>query len=61
MLEKIKQFFKEVRTELKKVTWPSRKEVINSTTVVLVTVSIVGLFLWMVDIGMQQLISLIIR
>ncbi len=61
MFEKIMQFLKEVRTEIKKVSWPSRKQVVGSTTVVLVTVGLMGLFLWMVDIGLQNLIGLIIR
>ncbi len=61
MFEKVKQFLKEVKTELKKVSWPSRRQVIDSTTVVLVTVGVVGLFLWLVDVGLQHLVSLIIR
>jgi preprotein translocase subunit SecE len=40
-----KQFFREVRVELKKVTWPSRKETIASTSVVLITVILVAFFL----------------
>ena len=61
MFNKIAQFLKEVRTEIKKVSWPSRKQVVGSTAVVLVTVGLMGLFLWMVDIGLQNLIGLIIR
>ena len=53
-----KQFFREVRVELKKVTWPSRKETIASTSVVLVTVVIVAFFLGMVDLGLSRLVRI---
>ncbi len=64
-MEKIKeywkltqQFFREVRVELKKVTWPSRKETIASTSVVLVTVILVAFFLGIVDLGLSHLIKI---
>ena len=64
-MEKIKefwkaaeQFFREVRVELKKVTWPSRKETIASTSVVLITVILVGFFLGIVDLGLSRLIKI---
>ena len=53
-----KQFFREVRVELKKVTWPSRKETIASTSVVLVTVVIVSFFLGIVDLGLSRLVRI---
>jgi preprotein translocase subunit SecE len=54
----MKQFFREVRVELKKVTWPSRKETIASTSVVLVTVILVAFFLGIVDLGLSRLIKI---
>ena len=54
--EMILQFFREVRVETKKVTWPSRKETIASTSVVLVTVFIVAIYLGLVDLGLSRLI-----
>ena len=53
-----KQFFREVRVELKKVTWPSRKETIASTSVVLVTVILIAFFLGIVDLGLSRLIKI---
>jgi len=47
--EKILQFFREVRVEIKKVTWPTRKETMASTIVVLITTFIIGAFLGIVD------------
>ena len=55
-----KQFFREVRVELKKVTWPSRKETIASTSVVLVTVILVAFFLGIVDLGLSRLIKILL-
>jgi preprotein translocase subunit SecE len=53
-----KQFFREVRVELKKVTWPSRKETIASTSVVLITVILIAFFLGIVDLGLSRLIKI---
>ncbi len=54
--QKTKQFFREVRVEMKKVTWPSRKETIASTSVVLITVILVAFFLGIVDLGLSRLV-----
>ena len=42
--EVVKQFLREVKTELKKVTWPSRKDALSGTLVVLVAVFIIAIF-----------------
>lgn len=49
MLERAKQFLDEVKVELKKVTWPNRKEVYGTTTVVIASVFIFGIFLYLCD------------
>ena len=54
--QQTKQFFREVRVEMKKVTWPSRKETIASTSVVLITVILVAFFLGIVDLGLSRLV-----
>ena len=59
--QKAKQFFREVRVELKKVTWPSRKETIASTSVVLITVILVAFFLGIVDLGLSRLIKIFLE
>ncbi len=48
-MKKIILFFKESYAELKKVTWPSRDEVISSTKVVLVSITIIAIALGIVD------------
>ncbi len=42
-------FFREVRTELKKVVWPTRHETTQTTLIVLVMVFVVGIVLWLFD------------
>ncbi len=47
--ERAKSFYNDVRTEMKKVTTPSRKEVQGTTTVVIITVFLFGLYFFLVD------------
>ena len=61
MIEKIKQFFREVKVETKKVVYPSREELIGSTWVVIVTVMVISLFLGVVDLGLTKLVGMAIR
>jgi preprotein translocase subunit SecE len=53
-------FFKDVRSELSKVTFPSKSETVGSTTVVIVFTVIVSLFLWMIDIILVRLLRLVV-
>jgi preprotein translocase subunit SecE len=48
-LQKIKKFLKEVTAELRKVTWPTKEELIGSTVVTVVVSLIVSLFIGIVD------------
>jgi len=57
---KTRQFFREVRIELKKITWPVKKETVASTSVVLIIVIIVSFFLGIVDLGLSRVIKLIL-
>jgi len=61
MLERIKNFFREVKTELKKVVFPSRDEVIGSTKVVIVMVFIIAVFLGIIDFLLSKLIGMVVR
>jgi len=61
MFEKLKTFLKEVKVELKKVTWPTRYELRGSTGVVIVTVLLFTLVIWLVDQGFTRLVGLIIK
>ena len=59
--ELLVRFLKEVRTELKKVNWPPRKEVVGSTIVVIVSVFILSFFLGAVDVTLQKLITYVLK
>lgn len=60
-IDKAIQFLREVKVELKKVTWPSRKQTMGSTVVVLVIVTIIALFLGVVDAGLAGLIRAVLQ
>lgn len=49
----MRKYFKDLRSELKKVVWPTRQQVVNNTGVVLVVMTVVGLFLFAVDTGLS--------
>jgi preprotein translocase subunit SecE len=55
------QFLRESRMELKKVKWPTRKELLASTAVVIVLTLIVAFFLGLVDFGLIKIMKTIIR
>jgi len=55
------QFLKEVRVELRKVTWPSRKQTLASTAVVIVLVMILSVFLGLVDAGLSGLVRVVLN
>ena len=60
-MKKLLQFLKEARLELKKVSWPSRKEVIGATTLVIVLSVMAGLCLGLLDVIFFQMMSRLIR
>lgn len=59
--QKTLQFLREVRVETKKVTWPTRKETLASTVVVLVTTFIIAFFLGGVDLFLSKLVEMVIH
>ena len=61
MILKIKNFFIEVITELKKVSWSTRKDVIDATWVVLISSIMLGVFIGVTDLALSKLLGLIIR
>ena len=57
MFEKIGQYFGSVQTELKKVSWLSRDELLGSTVIVGVFSLIVSIFLFIIDFGLTEFVS----
>ena len=61
MIHKLRNFIKEVKTEMKKVSWSTRKELISSTWIVIVTVALLGLYIGAVDFVISRIVHAIIR
>lgn len=61
MMNKIKEFFRDVKVEIKKVVYPSREELIGSTWVVIITSIVISLFLGIVDLGLSKLVKIALR
>lgn len=56
-----KKFFREVKAELKKVSWPTRQELISYSGIVFVAVITVSILIWLVDSLFNELLHLILR
>ena len=60
-MERFREYIKDVRGELAKVSWPTREELRDSTMVVIVTVLLVAAFIGLVDQGLNRAVALIFR
>jgi preprotein translocase subunit SecE len=54
--QRVSGFLQEFRTEMKKVTWPGRKETASTTVVVIITVLIIVAFLGLVDYALGRIV-----
>jgi preprotein translocase subunit SecE len=59
-IRKLSQFLRDSKTELKKVKWPTRKELLASTAVVIVLTLFVAFYLGLVDFGLMKIIKAIV-
>jgi preprotein translocase subunit SecE len=59
--DRTKQFYLDVRSEMKKVSWPGRQEVISTTLVVIVAVLFFGAYLGVVDAALQVGVQKLLR
>ena len=55
------KFFKETKSEMKKVTWPSKKVLFHNTLVILVFVAVMTIILSLLDVGFERILSLIVK
>ena len=55
VFKKLSRFFKDFRSEAKKIVWPSKKQVINNTIVVFVAMGICGAAIWVIDFALGYL------
>lgn len=56
-IRRLQDFLKDVQGEMKKVSWPSRKDTIASTAVVIVTVILIALFLGLIDLVLSKVVG----
>ncbi len=61
LISKTKGFLQEVKTEFKKVSWPTKNELIGSTIVVVFSVALLSLFIGICDFIFARTINIIIR
>ena len=58
-MNKIINYFKSINVEMKKVSWLSKKQMINSTVIVLVFALIISVFLFILDFGLSEIVKII--
>ena len=61
LFQKVINFIREARAELKKVTWPNRKQLMSSTIVVMITIIMVAIFLGVVDLVFSRIVTIILQ
>lgn len=61
LFARIARYFREMRSELRKVAWPTRKQTVNNTLIVIACVLIVGVFIWAFDWLARLLIDALIQ
>lgn len=57
---RMNKWFHELKGECKKIVWPTRKQTVNNTTVVIAAVAVVGVFIWVLDAIFQFGISALV-
>ena len=57
LMKRMKRFFTETKSELKRVTWPTKKQLFHNTIVILVFIVIMKVILSLVDVGFNELIQ----
>jgi len=60
IIQNVTQFLKEAKVELKKVTWPTPKQTVASTSVVIIIVFIVAIYLGIVDFALAKLVKFVL-
>lgn len=57
----IAKYFRDLKGEFKKIVWPSKKQIINNTIVVIVAIVVCGVFIWAMDLGLSALMDLFLK
>ena len=61
IIKRIGLFFRDYKSEVKKIVWPSFKDVVKNTVIVLVMCLLVGILIWLLDWGLGSLIKVILN
>ena len=59
LVQRFVSFIREYKSEIKKISWPSFKTVVKNTIIVLIVCVVIGLFIWLIDYGLGNLVKLI--
>ena len=60
IFQRIIQFFRDYKGEIKKIVWPDLKSVVKNTGIVLAVCAIIGVFIWLLDFGLAKLLNLVL-
>ena len=60
-LQRVRDYFAEVRSEMKRVTWPGKQEIYGTTLMVILTTFLFGLYFWVTDNAFSVLIGRILK
>ena len=58
---RISKFFREIKSEIKKITWPATPTVFRNMAVTLVVIAVIGVFVFALDFGLNKLLGLIME
>jgi len=59
MANKFTGFFKDIKVEMSKVSWPNREELIGSTTIVLISLALLSFFIGVCDVVLSKVVNII--
>ena len=60
IIKRIIRFFRDYKSEIKKIVWPGWKDVAKNTVIVLIMCLIIGALIWIIDFGLGKLLELIL-
>ena len=58
---RVGKWLRELKSELKKVQWPTKKQTVNNTLVVIACIVVVGIFIWVFDAAAQLIINALLN
>ena len=61
VFSRISKWLRELKSELKKVQWPSKKQTVNNTLVVIACIVVVGIFIWVFDAAAAAIINALLK